>query len=409
MARKKMVVNNFYLVKLKEFIRRKTDLLCDNNRDIKELSSKIRASTSELLSTQTLKRVFGLIRSEFTPSTDTLNILSSYVGYDSFDNFKKFNKEYQVQAQINSPMLNILIAILNKIDVGLTDEDKINLLVENILVLIERDPILANQFYEHIASKPFGRKYFYRLNPNIDALNTYFGHGLTYFILYATNKTERLYAYCMLCFKYFLNDDREKFIQYFEYIKEYDENDLMQISSPVLCRYYATLILASSINNNLDTQLPMIQNNITTYCNNNNPLFVDQGYLSIIVEALVLTDCLDEAYHILGRISIKINPITGKNYNNNHLKLLALFIDVFTDKIKPDKAQEKYNKEIFCDYNKLSLKYYTIFDKIIQQYLLQNKTKKDRNNLFRLIDDTGFRFFLKFYQNYASPCLINGY
>ncbi|MEG0517508.1 MAG: hypothetical protein RR555_01390 [Bacteroidales bacterium] len=51
------------------------------------LSLDIRTRCGKSLSMATIKRVFGYVKYNSTPSADTLNILANYLGYSTYDEF----------------------------------------------------------------------------------------------------------------------------------------------------------------------------------------------------------------------------------------------------------------------------------------------------------------------------------
>ena len=55
--------------------------------DFENLSDDIENSTSELLSASTLKRLWGYVNYMSSPRTYTLDVLSRYIGYQSFNSF----------------------------------------------------------------------------------------------------------------------------------------------------------------------------------------------------------------------------------------------------------------------------------------------------------------------------------
>lgn len=56
-------------------------------RDFKRLSNLIFESTREYISDTTLMRLWGYVRSESSPSKNTLNVLSRFLGYTDFAEF----------------------------------------------------------------------------------------------------------------------------------------------------------------------------------------------------------------------------------------------------------------------------------------------------------------------------------
>jgi hypothetical protein len=414
MPRKQLTINPDHLDALKQFVREKAKLHCNSTADIEELRLKIKASQNERLSPQTLKRLFGVIKSNFNPALDTLNILSRYLGYESFSDFEAFNEGKQPQPHQRSLTFNVLAAILNHLEQPKMDSDKINQLVQNILMVIERDPSLCTDFYPYAAATDFGRKHFYEQNVNMDALNGHYGNGLKLYLVHATNNLERLYAYCMLCLKYFLKEDIELFFQYYSFLKLYDKDDIQQSPPLTASRYYATLILGNALQNTLALNIETLMADIKNHEGRNACIKRDPNCISPIIDALVLTGYLDEAYQLLRNISITVYPMEQSgNRTYNQLNLMVLFIEVFSGKISIGKATHKYNNSIDGNYPKGCEMYYTIFEKILKEFLrMRQNNGNNARHLLHLINETGFNYFHLFKNRLLSEKSlmdINGY
>src|SRR3954471_9730923 len=63
------------------------------SRDCNQLSEEIYFKTSFRINPNTLRRCFGLVKAEYPPSGSTLNILSKYCGYDSYDDLLANKKQ----------------------------------------------------------------------------------------------------------------------------------------------------------------------------------------------------------------------------------------------------------------------------------------------------------------------------
>ncbi|HCX99428.1 MAG TPA: hypothetical protein DG754_04730 [Bacteroidales bacterium] len=76
---------------LKENIELKFGRKISYHKDCRALSECIISETSHLLSSSTLRRFFGLLATNSNPSRVTLDILSTYCGYNSWDDFQLQN------------------------------------------------------------------------------------------------------------------------------------------------------------------------------------------------------------------------------------------------------------------------------------------------------------------------------
>lgn len=63
------------------------DAVSWTNEDFAELSDRIFAKTSVRLSVSTLKRIWGKVKYDHSPTTATLNVLARYAGFDSWRDF----------------------------------------------------------------------------------------------------------------------------------------------------------------------------------------------------------------------------------------------------------------------------------------------------------------------------------
>src|SRR3712207_3610692 len=97
MARKSLLVRRESLETLRQLLRKKSNLDCSNSSDMQKMQVEIKKATGFYLSIQTLNRFFGLVQSGFNPSLDTLNILSQFLKYKSFQEFEKINTATAVE------------------------------------------------------------------------------------------------------------------------------------------------------------------------------------------------------------------------------------------------------------------------------------------------------------------------
>ena len=72
----------------------------DSPKDFARLSDLIHAKTGERISSSTLKRLWGYVRSDTEPRTYTLDVLARFVGYKDFDDFLAKGSSRDVQSDI---------------------------------------------------------------------------------------------------------------------------------------------------------------------------------------------------------------------------------------------------------------------------------------------------------------------
>ena len=80
-------------------VKSKSGHLTSTINGLNTLSCNIEKSTGEKISISTLRRTLGLVKSEHAPSVSTLDILSRYVGFRSWNDFLAHNGEIKAQSQ----------------------------------------------------------------------------------------------------------------------------------------------------------------------------------------------------------------------------------------------------------------------------------------------------------------------
>jgi hypothetical protein len=74
--------------RLKSEVETKYGRRIENSKDCRNLAILISEDTGDILSETTVRRCFGLLRASSKPSLETLNILSQYIGYNDWEDYK---------------------------------------------------------------------------------------------------------------------------------------------------------------------------------------------------------------------------------------------------------------------------------------------------------------------------------
>ena len=77
-----------------------------HNEVFNELSEKIQEATDVLLSSTTLKRIWGKVNYKSAPSINTLNTLSQFAGYTNWRDFKMKSNAPQKTSRPRQPISN---------------------------------------------------------------------------------------------------------------------------------------------------------------------------------------------------------------------------------------------------------------------------------------------------------------
>lgn len=108
MEKKNYSKNSPEIILLRELIQKSVDFKIRTPADFNSLAELINEKTGEMLSPTTLKRLWGYIDGADTTRQCTLNILTKYLGYKSWDDFiADCEKHYEIQSK---PILSYSIS-----------------------------------------------------------------------------------------------------------------------------------------------------------------------------------------------------------------------------------------------------------------------------------------------------------
>jgi hypothetical protein len=245
MPRKPTAFNEQAIGTLRHLIKVKSNLNCQTFSQIQMLHEDILNTTNVYLSVQTLNRVLGIIKSDFRPSLHTLNTLARYLNYASFDELQALHSEEAQQKEEKTNFISSFFhSVFSDVDGGENPNDDV---VKNIIRWMNNHDQFSSDFYRSVASTEYGREIFYNRFVNVDQLNLGFGNGLQYYLLHASNKQDKCFAYILNCYRYFLSGRNEMFKRYFALIKNCAHSEIIHFRPEIIDRFYAILILNKGI------------------------------------------------------------------------------------------------------------------------------------------------------------------
>jgi hypothetical protein len=396
MARKRSAVNENIIGLLKQFVRNKTHLPCSSFADMQQLQLQVKNAINEYLSIQTLNRFFGLIHNRFKPAASTLDILSRFVNYRSFAEFELFNRELLNSHNECSDHAGLIISLLSNVEPSTIDEGGLLCVLKNLVDLMEKDSCLAKDVYPFLASTEFGQKYFFEHLVNIDALNGHYGEGLAYYLLNTQNREQQFFAYCMLCFRYFLSDNQLLFYNYFNKIIDYKRSEIKTFHPNLIARYYATIVFSNFLNN----ELVNISDEATTVIQGlrkNHEIGVSFPMVEYIFgRALILVGEYHSASEILRQASADVEHTISSTYPGfvNQYNLLQLYADFNDGQINEQKAIKHLQSIEAKPFYFLSQNFFTLLLLDLRKSLSSNALIETINRQTEiLVKKTGFHFF----------------
>jgi len=358
--------------------------------DCQYLSNDIYQQTKLRVSLNTLRRFFHLMKSKYQPSSFTLNLLSKYCGFSSFDDFISHKeRSHNNYANSGSDLLNFLILLFRDFDIkGIEDTTYINLIHE-IINNLEKWPQVIDEFQSQIAKTPNGQFFYYEQFVNIDNLNSYYGDGLHYYLHERKDPQAQIFGHSLLCFRSWLSMHKEEVYNHCQEVFQYNINETIH---PSVCgRYFASQLYQAEV---YDYDLePILSAAREFYTGTKYSKAVSQGFPYfefILSEALILTQQYEEALFYIIEALKKRNNYVPPYVDLKSFESIYLFHAIALKNIgKAEKAKEMLEMINVNNFYFLAKKFNLVL------FLLQKQSfqKRDflRGQLDYLIKQTGFK------------------
>ncbi|SIT95807.1 hypothetical protein SAMN05660493_00472 [Epilithonimonas bovis DSM 19482] len=167
------------------------------------LSDRIAKETGFSISAQTIRRFFGLIKSDSQTSDYVVNKLAKFCGYRDFSGF------------LDSFSNTDLKEFFKEDD---TSKDYWRKSEELCLNISESPELLAN-VHQYLLSYPMARKFFLEHHPMRDLLGTVYDQYFLHYLKYNNGNEGKIFAYGFLFLSAFLQQNHELMKMYFQQIK----------------------------------------------------------------------------------------------------------------------------------------------------------------------------------------------
>jgi hypothetical protein len=357
-----------------------------SSRDCLQMVEDIYQKTGDSINANTLRRFFGLVKTDYSPSPSTLTILSRYCGFNSIDEIENISTGNVASENINQEeVLHYLVSLFKHLTVAEGLNEIVESLVQQTVIFLERNSSLIDRFQREIAKTPSGQYYYYELSVNMDRLNDYYGDGLRHYLRTKNTMEARVFANSLLVFRYWLTDNLPLMEKHMSAMS--DISILQSFPSHVLGRLVAARIYYASARHESTDRILIdaTKFHVAIMANRGNAHSSFPYFELAVCEALILTNQHEEAIEFIRRgkpflpqvkDGQKKNPfglwesiINSKK--NTSLKKLDL-----TKKPPPTPF---YNSHLNKKYSNLLM-------------LLQN-TRSRNKQLSSLILETGFKKF----------------
>ncbi|HEU5051664.1 MAG TPA: hypothetical protein VFT78_01060 [Hanamia sp.] len=217
-----------------------------------DLSKDIKKVTGFYVSAQTLRRLYGFIKTEFYPSVKTLNVLAQYNG---FPNWHSFTEQL---AKMNSDSLTLdqeakLYLSFYQIDRKEERDMNYHNATKNIALRIVSNPELLSKLASSLASNPVSQIYFFERFPYTDGLGSpVYKRSIGLYLQKKTTEAQ-IFGNSLLFLSAFLCKNQKELNTSFEKLADHKLNE--NLHPFAVARYLGSKVLYFQLKNKNLTEL----------------------------------------------------------------------------------------------------------------------------------------------------------
>lgn len=360
-----------------------------SSRDCIQLVEDIYHKTGQTVNSNTLRRFFGLVKTDYPPSSSTLNILSKYCGFNSIDEVENISSNENTDSYINKEeILRYLVSLFKSTQVIANQEQTFYPVVEQTIVFLERNPALIDKFQREISNTPTGQYYYYEKMVNMDRLNGYYGDGLRHYLRAKNTEEGKVFAHSMQVFRYWLTKNTAQLIAHMAEISQPDITPRFPVhimGRLIAARLYHANIKGESVDKILaDTK----RYHAAIMASREDSPFSFPDFELIICEALLLTGYYEEGMEYIWH-GKRFLEASGQDKNT----LFDLWHD-FANFKTGDGVKKKKTEPVMHDlYYSFSKKYSSIV-KSLSGISGKNIKRSGNQQFAELIKETGYKRLL---------------
>lgn len=353
-----------------------------SSRDCLQMVDDIYQKTGYTINTNTLRRFFGLIKTDYNASPSTLSILLKYCGFNSIEELRKIHNSEDTSTGINKEEVHhYLLSLFKNLD---TDDDN-NSVVESVvsqtILFLERNPSMIDRFQREIAETRAGQYYYFERSVNMDRLNGYYGDGLRLY-LRARNTTEAIvFANSVLIFRYWLTYEVEQVEAAMSALRAITVTN--SIPPHIFARYIAARLFYAHIKGEAIDKI-MAEASKYYLASISRSGILNSDFELIVTEALILTNHFTEGKEYIKKGRSRLAGTKKSAENENMFSFWEKMINSKRNTaLKVILAPPKPNLNPVLSISPLTKRYYTLLN-----WVATFKTKS--SNFSALINETGF-------------------
>jgi hypothetical protein len=353
-----------------------------SSRDCLQMVDDIYQKTGYTINANTLRRFFGLVKTAYTASPSTLMILTKYCGFNSIDEVKNISAGVNTDTSINKEeILHYLVSSFKNFPVRDNYNPVMEVLIQQTVIFLERNPSLIDRFQREIAGTPAGQYYYFERSVNMDRLNTYYGDGLRYYLRSKNSAEAIIFAHSLLVFRYWLTGNSELVEKNMAILSSVPVS--INFPSHILARYIAARLFYTHSKGDIPDKILTEASKYYSVISSRTDQF-DPDFDLIIGEALILTNHYGEGAEYIRRGKSKL-PGSKNNFGNENPFTIweKLISNRRTTALKAINTALKPGKNILLFTSPLTKKYFTLLS-------LSADSKTRKNNIEELLLETGF-------------------
>lgn len=361
-----------------------------------ELSKHIKKVTGSYISAQTLRRLYGFIKSDFYPSIKTINILAVYNGFPNWHSFT------QQLADINYHSLTLdqeASLYLSFFEIEIKEEGDMNYhnASKNVALRILSNPQLLTKLSSSLASNPVSQIYFFERFPYTDGLaSPIYKRSIQQYLQKQTTEAQ-IYGNSLLFLSAFLCKKNKELKRSYEQLMHFTLNE--NIHPFAIARYLGSNVLYYQIKKKS-------LRNLLIEINKWNDFFLQKEKITIwqypyfqhlMASYLNLAGLFDESYSIIRSIRMEDKEYEIESGYKEALQIISTIgrhsVPSFDYKNWFINESEKYLESI----SPLFKKFYELQALCVYRSLVQGKKReKAHQKISRLVERTGFVYFITF-------------
>lgn len=361
-----------------------------------ELSKHIKKVTGYYISAQTLRRLYGFIKSDFYPSIKTVNVLSLYNGFPNWHSFTEQLTDKNFRALTLDQEASLYLSFY---EIEIHEERDMNYhnASKNIALRILFNSQLLSKLSSSLASNPVSQVYFFERFPYTDGLDSpVYKRSIQQYLQKQTTEAQ-IFGNSLLFLSSFLCNKPKELNRSYEQLMQFKLND--NIHPFAIARFLGSKLLYHQLKNK---SLGEIMNEIDEW----NNFFLPKEKITIwqypyfqhlMACYLNLAGLFNESYKVIRSIRMEDEEYEIESGYKEALHVISSIarhsVSSFDYKNWFTDESENYFETI----SPLFKNFYLLQALCVYRSLVKGKKREKANErISKLVNQTGFIYFTNF-------------